>query len=55
MLLSMLYSFKPHPARHPLPHPAAPDKPPLNIAANMLTAPLEKAADLVRFGGAPPM
>ncbi len=28
------------------PHPAATDKPPLDIAANMLTAPLEEVADL---------
>jgi hypothetical protein len=43
-------------ALHPLrrPHPAAPDKPPLNVAANVATSPLDAAADMVRFGGKPP-
>lgn len=36
------------------PHPWAPNKPPLNFAANISAAPLDALADMVRFGGAPP-
>ncbi|PNH02348.1 hypothetical protein TSOC_011689 [Tetrabaena socialis] len=36
------------------PHPWAPNKPPLNVVANMMTAPLDGAADMWRFAGHPP-
>ncbi|PNW71941.1 hypothetical protein CHLRE_16g670750v5 [Chlamydomonas reinhardtii] len=36
------------------PHPWAPNKPPLNVIANMATAPLDAAADMWRFAGHPP-
>lgn len=32
------------------PHPSAPNKPPLNVAANMTTMPLDAARDTARFG-----
>jgi hemerythrin superfamily protein len=37
------------------PHPWAPNKPPLNIAANASVAPLDFVRDLIRFEGAPPL
>jgi hypothetical protein len=36
------------------PHVSAPMHPPLNVIANALTAPLDWALDMWRFGGAPP-
>ncbi|KXZ54855.1 hypothetical protein GPECTOR_4g927 [Gonium pectorale] len=36
------------------PHPWAPNKPPLNVVANMATAPLDGLADMWRFAGNPP-
>ncbi|KAG2435814.1 hypothetical protein HXX76_007009 [Chlamydomonas incerta] len=36
------------------PHAWAPNKPPLNVIANMATAPLDAAADMWRFAGHPP-
>ncbi|GIL82772.1 hypothetical protein Vretifemale_11708 [Volvox reticuliferus] len=36
------------------PHPWAPNKPPLNVLANTMTAPLDGALDMWRFGGNPP-
>lgn len=33
------------------PHPMAPDKPPMNLAANRMTAPADALADQVRFAG----
>ncbi|KAG2494470.1 hypothetical protein HYH03_007522 [Edaphochlamys debaryana] len=36
------------------PHPWAPNKPPLNVVANMMTAPLDGLADMWRFAGNPP-
>lgn len=32
------------------PHPAAPNRPPLNIAANTTVVPLDLARDALRFG-----
>jgi hypothetical protein len=37
------------------PHPWAPNKPPLNIAASAAVTPLDFMRDLVAFGGAIPM
>jgi len=37
------------------PHVAAPTTPPFNIGANALTAPLDWAMDMWRFGNAPPL
>lgn len=36
------------------PHTWAPDKAPLNKVTNAMTAPLDAAADRIRFGGEPP-
>ncbi len=36
------------------PHPWAPNKPPLNLIANPMTAPLDGLADMWRFAGNPP-
>ncbi|EFJ48598.1 hypothetical protein VOLCADRAFT_90733 [Volvox carteri f. nagariensis] len=36
------------------PHPWAPNKPPLNVIANTMTAPLDGLADMWRFAGNPP-
>ncbi|GLC41574.1 hypothetical protein PLESTF_001584500 [Pleodorina starrii] len=36
------------------PHPWAPNKPPLNVLANTMTAPLDGLADMWRFAGNPP-
>ncbi len=37
------------------PHPLAPNKPPLNIVANIGAGVVDGVLDTLRFGGAPPL
>jgi len=54
-LIALRDSFVRHLAMAPSrPHPDAPDKPPMNIAANTASVPLDAAKDMLRFSSTKP-